>query len=88
MLSGSWPQVDNAQMSLRCKKKLIFLDERTITPQGVKPQKQNVQNFLEETKFPKSKKALQRYLEILELLQKLCPETFRTPCPILQDAEK
>ena len=26
---------------------------RTITPQGVKPQKQNVQNFLKKTKFPK-----------------------------------
>ena len=35
---------------------------RTITPQGVKPQKQDVQNFLEKTKFPKTKKALQRYL--------------------------
>ena len=38
---------------------------RTITPQGVKPQKQNVQNVLEKTKFPKSKKALQRYLGFL-----------------------
>ena len=28
---------------------------RTITPQGVKPQRHNVQNFLEQTKFPKSK---------------------------------
>ena len=33
---------------------------RTITPQGVKPQRQNVQNFLEKNKVPKSKKALQR----------------------------
>ena len=38
---------------------------RTITSQGVKPQRQNVQNFLEKTKFPKSKKALQRYLGFL-----------------------
>ena len=29
---------------------------RTITPQGVTPQKQNVQNFLEKTKFPTSKR--------------------------------
>ena len=36
-------------------KEIDFLG-RTITPQGVKPQKQNVQNFLEKTKFPKSKK--------------------------------
>ena len=38
---------------------------RTITPQGVKPQRQNVQNFLEKTKFPKSKKTLRRYLGFL-----------------------
>ena len=38
---------------------------RTKTPQGVKPQKQNVQNFLEKTRFPKSKKAVQRYLGFL-----------------------
>ena len=38
---------------------------RTITPQGVKFQRQNVQNFLEKTKFPKSKKALQHYLGFL-----------------------
>ena len=32
---------------------------RTITPQGVQPQKQNVKNFLEKTNIPKLKKALQ-----------------------------
>ena len=39
--------------------------ERTITPQVVKPQKQNVQKFLEQTKFSKSKKAVHRYLGFL-----------------------
>ena len=38
---------------------------RTITPVGVRPQRPRVQNFLENTKFPKSKKALQRYLGFL-----------------------
>ena len=38
---------------------------RTITPEGVKPQKERVIQFLEKTKFPKSKKALQRYLGFL-----------------------
>ena len=38
---------------------------RTITPEGVKPQKERITNFLEKTKFPKSKKALQRYLGFL-----------------------
>ena len=38
---------------------------RSTTPQGVKTQKQNVENFLEETKFRMSKKALYRCLGFL-----------------------
>ena len=38
---------------------------RTITAAGVNPQKANVQNFLQKTKFPKSKQALQRYQSFL-----------------------
>ena len=35
---------------------------RTISPEGILPQARKIQNFLGKLRFPKSKKALQRYL--------------------------
>ena len=35
---------------------------RTISPEGIAPQTHKVKNFLSKLRFPKSKKALQRYL--------------------------
>ena len=54
---------------------------RTITPVVVKPQGPRVRKFLENTKFPNSKKALTRYLGFLNyywnyitrILEKLAP---------------
>ena len=38
---------------------------RTITPDGEEPQKERITKFVEKTKLPLSKKALQRYLGFL-----------------------
>ena len=35
---------------------------RTISPEGISPQARKIKNFLDKLRFPKSKKALQRYL--------------------------
>ena len=35
---------------------------RTISPEGISPQARKIQKFLDKLRFPKSKKALQRYL--------------------------
>ena len=52
---------------------------RTNTPQDVKPQRQNVQNFLEQTKLPKSKKASQRYLGFLNYYRNYVPRLSERP---------
>ena len=42
-------------------KQVEFLG-RTISPEGISTQARKIQNFLGKLRFPKSKKALQRYL--------------------------
>ena len=64
---------------------------RTITSQGVNPLWQNVQNFLEKTKFPKSKKALHRYLGFLNYYRNFVPRLSERLAPfykLLKSDEK
>ena len=61
---------------------------RTITPEGVKPQKERVTNFLEQTKFPKSKKALQRYLGFLNYYRNYIPRLYEKLAPFFQLLKK
>ena len=67
--------------------KIDFLG-RTITPEGVKPQKERITNFLEKTKFPKSTRALQRYLGFLNYYRTYIPRISEKLAPFFQLLKK
>ena len=46
---------------------------RTISPEGISPQARKMQNFLDKLRFPKSKKALQRYLVFMNYYRNYIP---------------
>ena len=46
---------------------------RTISSEGVSPQAHKIQNFLNKLRFPKSKKALQRYLRFVNYYRNYIP---------------
>ena len=52
--------------------KVDFLG-RMITPEGVSPQAVKVKQFLQKLKFPKSKKAIERYIGVLNYYRNYIP---------------
>ena len=57
---------------------------RTITTKGVAPQKQKITKLLEKVKFPRSKKALQRYIGFLNYYQNYIPRLAERLTPFFQ----
>ena len=54
---------------------------RTISPEGISPQARKIQKFLGELRFPKSKKALQRYLGFVNYYKNCIPRKFEKLYP-------
>ena len=57
---------------------------RTITTKGVAPQKQKITKFLEKVKFPRSKKALRRYIGFLNYYRNYIPRLAERLTPFFQ----
>ena len=57
---------------------------RTITTKGVAPQKLKIAKFLEKVKFPRSKKALQRYIGFSNYYRNYIPRLAERPTPFFQ----
>ena len=57
---------------------------RTITTNGVAPQKQKIAKFLEKVKFPRSKKALQRYIGFSNYYRSYIPRLAERLTPFFQ----
>ena len=53
-------------------KKVKFLG-RTVSPEGITPQDQKIQNYLQKLTFPKTKKGLQRYIGFVNYYRNYIP---------------
>ena len=62
----------------------VYFLGRTITTKGVSPQKQKIAKFFEKVKFPRSKKALQRYIGFLNSYRNYIPRLAEQLTPFFQ----
>ena len=58
--------------------------ERTLSPEWISPQARKIQNFLDKLRFPKSKKALQRYLGFVSYYRNYIPRMAEKPNPFYE----
>ena len=57
---------------------------RTISPEGIAPQARKIHNYYDKLRFPKSKKALQRYLGFVKYYRYYFPRTAEKLNPFYQ----
>ena len=76
--NNATPLINNLRATFECIRTAVNHEQMSLwsqrnLPEGVRPQRPRVQNFLEKTKFPKSKKSLQRYLGLLNYYRNYIP---------------
>ena len=92
-LRATFERIRHAELKLtmhKCHFEATEVDilGRTITPEGVKPQRERITNFLAKTKFPKAKIALQRYLGFLNYYRNYMPRLSEKRAPFFQLLKK
>ena len=85
--------IRNAKLKLAMSKchfgvKQVDFLGRTITPEGVAPQADKVKDFLSKLRFPKSKKALQRYIGFLNYYRNYIPRLSERLSPFFNILKK
>ena len=81
----SWIQ-KTAMKLIKCRFGVYQVDilDPTLTPEGVAPQKFKKRKILEKVKFPRSKKALQRYIGFLNYYRSYIPRLTETLNPFFK----
>ena len=84
--------IRNAELKLTIEKcpfgvRQVEFHGRTISSEGVSPQAHKIQKILNELRFPKSKKALQRYLGFVNYYRKYIPRMAEKLNSFLQTLE-
>ena len=85
MSRESWSQTQHSQIPFcSTRSRFPWTNNNNQRANGVAPQKQKIAKFLEKVKFPRSKKALQRYIGFLNYYRNYIPRLAERLTPFFQ----